>query len=299
MNEGLSMSEARTAGAVDARPVAPGDTPSAGHMLRRMREAAGVDPAVLASAMKVSLQKIEALENDQLDQLPDLTFARGLAAAICRAFGVDPAPVLERMPVSSPGLRQPQGGVNQPFRRSGDGPAPMLASSFSRPLMIAVIGLLLAAAALWLLPTLPIQLGSSEPATATPGEEIVESTAVPEPVATPPAPPPPVVVEPAEPPAPPAAAEPAASAEAAAAAPAAPDLLSFAASGETWITVRDASGKTLINRALAKDEVVALNAEPPLAVTIGRKDAVSVKVRGEPFDLKAVGRSNVARFRVE
>ena len=98
---------------------------SAGQMLRELRESAGVDPALLASAMKVSTQKLDALENDRLDLLPDVTFARGLASAICRAFGADPAPVLERMPVSAPGLRPPEQNINQPFRRIGDRPTPV------------------------------------------------------------------------------------------------------------------------------------------------------------------------------
>lgn len=287
------MSEARTAETADPEAVPQDGQLSAGQMLRRLRESAGVDAAVLASAMKVSLPKIEALESDQLDQMPDVTFARGLAAAICRAFGVDPAPVLERMPVSTPGLRSSSAQLKQPFRRSGDGPAPMLASSFSRPLLIAVIGLLLGAAALWLLPTLPIQLGSPEPAAVASDEDVAEPSAVPAPVTESvpvPAPEAPAAVPPAAPPVPEPIPEPV---------PEPPTLLSFAASGETWVTVRDASGKTLINRALAKDEVVALDGEPPLAVTIGRKDAVSVKVRGEPFDLRSIGRSNVARFQVE
>jgi cytoskeleton protein RodZ len=291
MNEELSMSEAG-ATEVAAGGLAPSaGAPSAGSMLRQMREAAGVDPTLLASAMKVSVAKLEALENDRLDQLPDITFARGLAAAICRAFGVDPAPVLERMPVSAPGLRPQHGNVNQPFRRSGDRPASMLSSSFSKPLLIAVAGLLIAAAALWLLPTLPIQLGGTEPeSTPVAADGTVQESVTPvaEPVpaeppvaaaAEPPAPAP-VVPEPVEP-------------------PASTEVLSFAATGETWVTVRDAAGKPLINRALAKGEVIALNGELPLSVTIGRKDAVTVKVKGEPFDIKSMGRGTVARFQVQ
>lgn len=257
--------------------------PSAGSMLRQMREAAGVDPTLLASAMKVSLAKLEALENDRLDQLPDVTFARGLAAAICRAFGVDPAPVLERMPVSAPGLRPQHGNINQPFKRSGDRPASMLSSSFSKPLLIAVAGLLIAAAALWLLPTLPIQLGGAEPESspvAADGTVQESVTPVAEPVPAEPPAPAPVLPEPVEPPAP-------------------TEVLSFAATGETWVTVRDAAGKPLINRALAKGEVIALNGELPLSVTVGRKDAVTVKVKGEPFDIKSLGRGTVARFQVQ
>ncbi|MFT4196098.1 DUF4115 domain-containing protein, partial [Ottowia sp.] len=93
------------------------------------------------------------------------------------------------------------------------------------------------------------------------------------------------------------AAAPAAASVAVEAAPA--GVLAFTATGETWITVRDAAGKPLVNRALAAGETLGVAGEPPLAVTIGRKDAVTVTVRGQPFDLKSLGPSNVARFTVK
>ncbi len=194
------MSEPRAIEAAETDPAPSSGRPSAGSMLRQLRESAGVDITLLASAMKVSLQKIEALENEQFDQLPDLTFARGLAAAVCRAFGADPAPVLERMPVAASGLRAPSGQINQPFKRSGDRPAPMLTgSSFSKPLLIAVAGLLIAAGALWLLPTLPIQLGGPASTASAPSEDGQAQESVSPPLAAAPAAPeaPAVAVAPA------------------------------------------------------------------------------------------------------
>ena len=274
-------------------PVLQGSSP--GGMLRQLREAAGVDPALVASAMKVSLQKLDALENDRFDELPDLTFARGLASAICRAFGADPAPVLERMPLAAPGLRAQGRPINQPFRQPGDSPAPMLKSSFSKPLMIAIGVLLLAAAALWLLPTLPIQLTAPAQESTSADSEMQES-------ATPAAEPTP----PAEMPAGAASAEQTAPAAPQSAASGAEptvaeggDLLVFTANAETWLTVRDAQGKQLINRTLTSGETVKLTGELPLSATVGRKDAVSVKVRGEPFDIKALSKTTVARFQVK
>lgn len=269
---------------------------SAGAMLRQLRESAGVDPMLLASAMKVSPQKLEALESDRLDLLPDVTFARGLASAICRAFGADPAPVLERMPVSAPGLRPPAQEINQPFRRAGDRPTPMLAGNFSRPLLIAVVGLLLGAAALYFLPTLPIQLGAPAPTNAPATDGVLRESVTPAlPVAEP---------APTEMPAGAASAEqlapvPAASAAAPAAAATGGELIQFVAKAETWVTVRDAAGKQLINRTLAAGETVALDGQAPLAVTIGRKEAVDVRVRGEPFDHRALSKTTVSRFQVK
>ena len=167
----MTEQEQGPAGAHVAPPSA--GQPSAGTTLRQLRESAGVNAAVLASAMKVSVQKLEALEADRLDLLPDVTFARGLASSICRSFGTDPAPVLERMPVVAPGLPSSSSGINQPFRRASDGPASMLSGSFSRPLLIAVALLLAGAALLWLLPTLPIRLGAPEPAATPAGDSTV------------------------------------------------------------------------------------------------------------------------------
>lgn len=285
------MSEPRAIEAAETGLAPSNGRQSAGAMLRQMRESAGVDVTLLASAMKVSLQKIEALENDRLEELPDLTFARGLAAAICRAFGADPAPVLERMPVATSGLRAQPGKVNAPFKRSSDRPAPMLTgSSFSRPLLYAVIGLLIAAAALWLLPTLPIQLSGPAPAASEPADGQVQEGLSPPPAAEPAA-----TALPAAP-----ASEPAVAVTPPPAEPAAPpDLLSFSASGETWITVRDAAGKQLINRALVAGETVGVSGEAPLSVTIGRKDAVEVTVRGAPFDHRSLSKTTVSRFQVK
>ncbi|WP_298432416.1 helix-turn-helix domain-containing protein [Ottowia sp.] len=299
----------------DFAPLTPPDTAapstqqgpgraSAGTLLREMREAAGVDVGLLASALKVSVQKVEALEADRLDLLPDVTFARGLASTVCRAFGVDPREVLSRMPVSAPGLRDNATAINQPFRRTGEGPAPMLTSGPSRPLLILVGLLLLAAALLWLWPTLPIQLGAPEPAPSADGT-VQEGVPPPVPAVEPTAPPELAASGAAAPVASAAASASAAAAPrasqpvAAASAPATNDLVRFEATGETWVTVRDAKGESLINRALQAGEAIGVSGQLPLAVTVGRKSAVTVKVRGEPFDINGIGRSSVARFDVK
>ncbi|UUZ68449.1 helix-turn-helix domain-containing protein [Polaromonas sp. P2-4] len=54
--------------------------PSAGTLLRDAREAAGLHIATLAVSLKVPVKKLEALEQDRFDLLPDLVFARWLPA---------------------------------------------------------------------------------------------------------------------------------------------------------------------------------------------------------------------------
>lgn len=298
-------------------PLEPQPSPkvTAGAMLRQLRESAGVDAVLVASAMKVSLQKLEALEQDRFEELPDITFARGLASSICRAFGSDPAPVLERMPTLAPGLPPAGRRLNEPFRRSSDGPEPILGSRSARPWLAGVAILLLAALVLWLWPTSPIQVGELETPAVLESEEQPAADPVPASVAevseavVPQAPAGAAAEEavasaaaepaPALTPEPVPESEPEPQPEAQAAATAGPPLLSFRGTGETWLTVRDGSGKTLVNRALLADEHLTLGGELPLAVTVGRKDAVQVEVRGKPMDILGLGSGSVARFQVK
>ena len=78
----------------------PSTTPraSAGALLRQYREAQGFKLDVLAQALRVSPAKLEALEADRLDELPDAMFARALTLAVCRQLKVDAAPVLALLP---------------------------------------------------------------------------------------------------------------------------------------------------------------------------------------------------------
>lgn len=78
----------------------PSTIPSAtaGALLRQLREDAGFKLDVLAQALRVSPAKLEALEADRLDELPDAMFARALTLAVCRQLKTDAAPVLALLP---------------------------------------------------------------------------------------------------------------------------------------------------------------------------------------------------------
>ncbi|MES2483443.1 MAG: helix-turn-helix transcriptional regulator, partial [Pseudomonadota bacterium] len=74
--------------------------PTAGALLRRAREQAGLHLDVLAGSLKVPPRQLEALEMDRIDLLPDVVFARALAASVCRNLKVSPRVVLDRLPQS-------------------------------------------------------------------------------------------------------------------------------------------------------------------------------------------------------
>ena len=90
---------------------------SAGAMLREARQAQGLHIAALAATIKVQQRKLEALEADRLDELPDATFTRALAQTVCRALKIDPTAILGLLPPPAGyRLEQVGEGLNAPFR---------------------------------------------------------------------------------------------------------------------------------------------------------------------------------------
>jgi cytoskeleton protein RodZ len=104
MNDSSPISPEASSGSV-AQPAM-----GAGQLLRQYRESTGLHIVALSSALKVARAKLEALEADRLDDLPDVVFARALAMSCCRYLGKDPEPVLALMPghaaQPTPALRQ-------------------------------------------------------------------------------------------------------------------------------------------------------------------------------------------------
>ncbi|MGI4776670.1 MAG: helix-turn-helix domain-containing protein [Janthinobacterium lividum] len=276
---------------------------TAGGMLRQARESHGLHIDVVAAAMKVPTKKLQALEDDDIDSLPDPVFARALAASVCRALRVDPAPVLAKLPGAlRPGLADADRTISSSFRsgapRSGRG------SGLPSRAVLVVVALLLVAAALifWLPQGIFGRLSASlagqttsapkgdaavEPGTVAPAGTVLESvTAMPAPAN-----------------AMPSATVAAAAVETAAAAPALPatdDILVFTARAESWITVNETGSKQLLRRTLKAGETIALSGKPPMSVVVGRASGIDVKVHGKAFDLAPVtGSGGVARFEVK
>lgn len=129
------------------------DGVSAGTLLKQAREAAGLHVATLAANLKVPVRKLEALEEDRYDELPDAVFVRALASSVCRTLKIDPLPVLQRLPQTpQPRLADSGQAINAPFRSPSDGPPPGLLNQVSRPVVLTVVALLLGALVLIFLP---------------------------------------------------------------------------------------------------------------------------------------------------
>ena len=145
MNEVVSMTDSTGPGPM-----------TAGALLRQAREARGLHLAALAATMKIAPAKLEALEADRFDQLPDATFVRALALAVCRKLKIDDAQaVLDLLPRgdSPAGLERVSAGLNTPFREHVDRADPWSLALSRGPLVWAGGLLLLAAVAVYVLPS--------------------------------------------------------------------------------------------------------------------------------------------------
>lgn len=332
---------------------------SAGALLRQAREAAGMHVAALAVALKVPVSKLEALESDRYDQLPDAVFVRALASSVCRTLRIDAAPVLERLPqTQAPRLSPDDAGINAPFRAQNERRSRLVSEHRFSPTLLAVPLLCIGALAIYLWPRFSPSVPESPTPLTSPGA-VVQAAPEPEPApppaeaqapeapaaataaasaSAPAAPSTSVAAAAAAPAAAPAAPAPApapvasATAQSAAQAPAAVPVpapsptpaplqpapatstvpavtpaaasaatavLSFSATGSSWIKVTDANGQVTFQKTLNAGETATAGGVPPLAVVVGKVDVTQVLVRGKAFDLQSLARDNVARFEVK
>lgn len=280
------------------------ERPTAGALLTAARQRQGLHVAALAVTLKVPVRKLEALEADHFDELPDLVFVRALAASVCRVLKVDPIPVLAALPQTAPNpVMADPSGLNTPFKTNRFELGQKLKLNLVSPLSLAVIGLILAIfVVLWwpvspepasVLPD-PAFNGQTEPGLgALPGPApetpalaasgagaivLQDSPRLSAPIQS-------GVAVPAS----------------VAAVPGAlgPALLLLQSRGSSWVEVTDAQGVLQVRKTLTPGEQIQLAGALPLAVVLGRADEVDVSVRGERLDLSAVTKTNVARFEVK
>jgi cytoskeleton protein RodZ len=88
---------------------------------------------------------------------------------------------------------------------------------------------------------------------------------------------------------------------AAAAAPAANGMqLRFTANAESWVQVRDAQQRVVMEKILKSGDVFEDTAAGrPLYVVVGNAGATTLQIDGAAFDLAAAAKNNVARFEVK
>ncbi|MEO5771029.1 MAG: helix-turn-helix domain-containing protein [Burkholderiaceae bacterium] len=310
----------------------PGATPvegSPGALLRQARERRGLHIAALAASIKVAPRKLEALEADRYDELPDLTFTRALAQTVCRALKIDSEPVLAKLPRAGdlPRLSRLGEGINAHYREASTRRDPGEFGLLRKPVFWATVFVLLAALALALLPErwVPWRAGSPTSMRATGSAPPSTSGSSPTSGAA-------AATLPAEAASAtgaiilPAAVGNAASAVAAAATALIdsvqalpPEVLSGPVAGPiasnpvagpsgnalqvkanaaSWVEVQDARGTVLLSRSVQAGESLALDGVLPLRLTIGNAAGTQLSFRGAAVDLGPNTRDNVARLQL-
>ena len=291
---------------------------SGGAMLKAARENQAISIAVLAVVLKVQVKKLEALECDRFDLLPDLVFVRALAASMCRSLNIDPAPILASLPFPTDIHLSPKApAMSVPFRA----PRARLGASFSDHLpkrLIFVVLLLLSGVLVLVFAPIPqlVNLVASSLSDANVANTQIApvvktmstTTTVPSGAAATdlnlavirqnqhtglnqgsagPGDTDPVLVSNML-------------ARDASTVPAETvGLVVFKARGASWVEVVDATATVKLRKMLAQGDVVSASGVAPLSVVVGRADVVDVQWRDKPVDLTPVVKENVARFEVK
>jgi cytoskeleton protein RodZ len=282
---------------------------SAGALLRELRSKQGLHIGAMAAMLKVPQAKLEALEADRWQDLPDVTFARALAKAMCGVLKVDATAVLALLPRGNESELMVSRGLNQAYREHDGRTDGLSLAVLQRPVVWGSLLLLLAAAAVYLMPAGWVER-LSQPQAAAPEvvaapqasppaleptliEPAVTASAVvaapevvPVPLATP-------VATPVPTPVPAAASAPVL---AAVAPPAGSVPLVVRTTAESWVEVVDARGQILLSRTLRVGEEQSLAGLPPLKVKVGNVAGTEMLLRGGKVDLAGQSQNNVARL---
>ncbi len=270
---------------------------TAGGLLRQARQAQGLHIAALAAAIKVVPHKLELLESDQFDQLPDATFTRALAQTVCRTLKIEPAPILALLPPpKGHRLEQVAEGLNMPFHERPGHLVPKDWARLGSP-VVWIVGVIAAmTVAVYTVPSEWLQYPSAAVTRPRPAPPDISPPAVSPAVAPAPASAAPTVSLSASSPAGATASAPvAAVAPDAVTAAAASGVLQFRATAQSWVEVSDARGQSLISRVLQPGENVGVDGVPPLKVRIGNASGTQVTFRGQPVEISR-SRDNLARL---
>lgn len=298
--------------------------------LRQAREARGLSLHQVSAHLKLTVRQIEAIERGDLSVLPGATFARGFVRNYARFLGLDPLMFLE---AESPELKAP---AELPARMVtpslGRMPSPGNPRYSALPAGALVVLVALVLGAGWhygwfeareelalldeaavqvsaplvepapeisapsVAAPVPVAGAASEPvaaaspalAVAVASAQSAASTTASAPAARPLAQQSAVAVAPQS-----------ASSAPMAGAPAGLPRLSLSFEGESWVEVRDASGKIVFSRLNQAGSVQEVQGTPPFDLVIGNAPKVRLSWKNRAVDLAPLTKGEVARVNLQ
>lgn len=272
-----------------------------GTALAAAREKQGISVADVARSLRLSVRQVEAIEADDYDRLPGKTFLRGFVRNYAKLLQIDPEPLLQasqlrvsedfQPKVISVPVSQVELNASRSQRRFTSAQPPSL-------LKLVLIGLLVLAGVAWVsfemffgndVTTVVVKpAGDSEvvalslPPAASDAKPVTsESSVLPALVAE--VPPPtasimqPTVGEATTP-----------------SSGSAKVRLVF--SGESWIDLRDKSGRTIYKQTGQAGNEQIISGTAPFSLTVGKANNVSVFFNDRPVDLAPHSSGDVARL---
>lgn len=263
-----------------------------GAMLRARRLALGLSQSDIANMVKLSARRIEALENERWEELPNGPFLRGFLRNVARALNLDAAALTEKVDASltrssSPdSIFAPQGVTHATLpRRSGPaddrrGGRTLVYGAFLFALIAALIAwsgtesfdrTIAAAKGINQAPTTVAMVPTAPAASriAVPDASVTTTPASPDQAAAGKAP-----------------------------SPASALALLFHFNEESWVEVRSADGKVLLQRLNAAGSEQEVDGEAPFSLVVGNAKGVALKFRGQTVDLTPYTRDSVARLKL-
>lgn len=281
---------------------------ASGVALRQAREARGFSLAEVAHTLKLTPRQIEAIENENLSQLPGIAFARGFIRNYARFLGLDPSPLLERLDLPA----QIQ-DVRLAPESNAEGAVPSEPAGYrSQSMMPAVLAVVLIVGvgfAAWyfdfgkLIGTRP--LNRTEPATSASdslfppqSDETAVVTAQAEAQASAP-----VVASESEPPAALASQTPVEHVAQSTPVAVASAVVANGGTGlhfnfeqDAWVEVRDASGKIVFSQLSKAGSSQDVLGQAPFFLVVGNAAHVKLEFNGRPVDLSPHTKVSVARL---
>ena len=285
-----------------------------GAMLREARESLGISIGDVSSRTRLSVDQIRAIEEENLERLPEPVYVRAFLRAYAKAIDIDYEPLVNDYVTrcGGGGVRIPEHAPEEAFREVAyyDSPRPSRWKFAGLLVLIVVVTL-----GIWGVysgtfarlmeadgtEAAKVENGVSEVApNVAPAPEAPKTTAPVEVAdASKPAAPAAPAAQTAPAPAAPVEA-PAAATEAAAqtteAAPAETYAAEFHTSASCWVHVIAPDGQNLIAREMKPGETQSVALPAGTRVTVGNPPALILTLDGHPYDLGGVTQRGVARF---
>lgn len=270
-----------------------------GQRLKKARELRGMSVDQVAGDLRLSRRIIEGIEADEYAALPEPAFVRGYMrryAQLVKLSQDDIAARFDQSYAADTATPEPDVRPRNPVQILGDLARPRLRPGRLLSWMSLVVLVLLFAGFFWsrqdsspsapeaenvVVPAIPLTQTAPHTTEATMADDVLPSPSGP---AVLPAPVGAGVLAPALPVQP--------------ATVSGEDALKLVLTAESWVSVRDASGRELASGVRKSGETLNLVGVAPFAVNVGNAPGVTVSINGRAVDLKPHTRGVVATLSV-